>query len=226
MQLMHDLALNLTTATVALDSDTHHDGGYYGLKFLEPSSSDSNSIHTLRDIEVFLGIPNRALRRNPRERSNLTHHWPRLSSLSVFCNRDTCPTSIDHQSLSTLALRFAHLPAEDVEFILGRLPQLEELSLLRCTPLRLEHGEILEPATEYTHHALRRVNVHDGIPEPFLSRLQCPSLSMLIADGKPGVGDLDREMELACLEQLMERSGASIPFGFQGKTYRLRTSNP
>ncbi|KAH6873527.1 hypothetical protein BKA70DRAFT_1352817 [Coprinopsis sp. MPI-PUGE-AT-0042] len=214
--LMRHLQLNLTTAMVAIESNRYNDGGYYGLKFLERPATDTSVTLPLKDIAIWLGLPFVYQRTNAREMVDLTDNWPHLSTLSLFCNRDNSPTFIVHQTLSKLTLRSTHLPAEDVEFILAGLPQLESLCLLWCTPRRLEHGETSESEAIYIHAALRQVEFGDGVVQTFLSRLTCPSLETLVAAGETPK-DEERGAELACLRAFIKRSGVSIPFTFYGQ---------
>ncbi|KAH6908944.1 hypothetical protein BKA70DRAFT_1222497 [Coprinopsis sp. MPI-PUGE-AT-0042] len=49
--------------------------------------------------------------------------------------------------------------------------------------------------------------------------LRCPSLTILIASGDPP-GEMDRGLQLACLQRFVKRSGLSIPFTFYGEARR------
>ncbi|KAH6873548.1 hypothetical protein BKA70DRAFT_1450291 [Coprinopsis sp. MPI-PUGE-AT-0042] len=218
-QLVRNLRLNITTTTVFLDSDNFHNGGYYGLKFLEPSSADDSVPLPMKDMVVWFGLPFTSRRTNSRERTNLTHHCAHLAALSLYCDQSLCPTSITHQTLLVLTLQCANLPADDVEFILAGLPLLESLQLLGCTPLQLEQGETTEPVPSYTHSSLKQVEFQFGVPKPFISRLRCPSLNTLITSGDPPPGS-NSEQQLVCLEQFTKRCGVSIPFTFYGEVRR------
>ncbi|KAH6873547.1 hypothetical protein BKA70DRAFT_1450290 [Coprinopsis sp. MPI-PUGE-AT-0042] len=219
IQLLRILEINITTAAVYLESNNWHKGGYYGLKFLELSSPESGGIFPVRDMEIWFGLPYRARRTNDRERINITRHCPNLSTLSLFCIGKLCPTSVTHQTLSTLLLTNAYLPADEVEFMVAGLPRLEVLRLTACTPLWFDRGEASELGAPYSHSSLKRFELHGGVLEPFLSRLRCPSLTILIASGDPP-GEMDRGLQLACLQRFIKRSGLSIPFTFYGEARR------
>jgi F-box-like len=218
MELARSLRLNLRRAAVHLDSDRYHKGGYYGLKFLEPSFPDSTDTLSVEDLEVCFGLPYASMRTNSREMMNISRHWPQLSSITLYCNMDLCPTSLTHHTLSNLTLFNVRLPETEVEFILSGLSQLQSLRLMACNPLTFVHGEVPDATTPYTHPSLKRLEFHRGVPEPFLSRLRCPSLNSLLAHGDPPTG-MDRGLQLACLQRFVKRCEVSIQFMFNGETH-------
>ncbi|KAH6873529.1 hypothetical protein BKA70DRAFT_1450272 [Coprinopsis sp. MPI-PUGE-AT-0042] len=219
IELMRNLQLNITSATVAIDSNRSHDGGYYGLKFLELTPTDTNRALPLKNLDVVFGFPANYRRTNPRERVELTHHWPDLSTISLVCNDDTCPTSLTHKTLSTLTLGSTHLSADDVEFIVAGLPQLKSLNLSGCTPLQMEQEDALNAAHPCIHSALQKLKIRDGIPQAFISRLTCPSLEELVVFGIKHK-DVDREVELGFLQSFIKRCSVSNEFSFYGKGHQ------
>jgi hypothetical protein len=220
-QVLRRLQLNVTRSVVSLDSTVHHDGGYYGFKFLESApSSDADRTIPLKILNVQFGLPggHDSERIHPQESVDLTHGWPQLSAISIGCNYGRCPTSITHQTLSALWLRVTYLPPQDVEFILAGLPRLQILSISYTTSWIPEGGEILASEGAFTHLTLRAVQLTSGVPQAFLSRLTCPSLDTLVADGYEPREPI-RAADLVCLQAFIKRSGVVIPLRFYGEVY-------
>ncbi|KAH6873531.1 hypothetical protein BKA70DRAFT_1352821, partial [Coprinopsis sp. MPI-PUGE-AT-0042] len=215
--------LNLHSAIVGIDRDGKPYGGSDELTFLLPSTSDGPAALPLEDIQIHLIRPAPRERPRSRESLTLTNRFPRLFTLSLSFTdgkgSPSCPASFIHATLAGLSLHGIHLPAEEVEFVLAGLPQLEMLRLTRCTPFFGETSDT--PSPPYVHNSLKRIDLRHTIPVVFLSRLICPSLAVLNVEGK----DTDnRRLELAYLRSFMGRCGGSIQFVFHGIV--LRASKP
>ncbi|KAH6908956.1 hypothetical protein BKA70DRAFT_1279184, partial [Coprinopsis sp. MPI-PUGE-AT-0042] len=215
--------LNLHSAIVGIDRDGKPYGGSDELTFLLPSNNNGPAALPLEDIQIHLIRPAPRERPRSRESLTLTNRFPRLFTLSLSFTdgkgSPSCPASFIHATLAGISLHGIHLPAEEVEFVLAGLPQLEMLRLTRCTPF---FGEVSEtPSSLYVHAALSRIDLHHGIPGSFLSRLVCPSLAFVDVEGKVSMG---RKAELACLRGFMGHCSGSIRFTFYGNV--LKATEP
>ncbi|KAH6908949.1 hypothetical protein BKA70DRAFT_1279175 [Coprinopsis sp. MPI-PUGE-AT-0042] len=193
--------LNVTSAVVTIDRGSNEYGGSDELSFLAPSDEEHPTSNTsgtklpLKHIEIQLQRPK---------------HWETTPANAL------CPASLIHTSLSTLSLRRIQLTAE-VEFVVAGFPRLETLRLIRCKSPPPDPVHDIDPP--YVHRYIKQVEVHYGVPEAFLSRLACPSLVTLVADGQAGI---NRERELGVLREFMERCGGLIQCTLYGKSSEYR----
>ncbi|KAH6873541.1 hypothetical protein BKA70DRAFT_1352829 [Coprinopsis sp. MPI-PUGE-AT-0042] len=218
--------LNVTSAIVTIDRGSNEYGGSDELSFLAPSDEEhptSNSSGTklpLKHIEIQLQRPKHWETTRSPEWTILTHHLPHLSTMLLSFDMGAanalCPASLIHTTLSTLSLRRIQLTAE-VGFVVAGFPRLETLRLIRCKSSPPDPIHDIDPP--YVHRNIKQAEVHYGIPEAFLSRLACPSLVTLVADGQAGI---NRERELGVLREFMERCGGPIQCSLYGQSSEYR----
>ncbi|KAH6873544.1 hypothetical protein BKA70DRAFT_1413291 [Coprinopsis sp. MPI-PUGE-AT-0042] len=202
-QIIRQSKMNVTSATVAIDGVSHN-----SLEFLVPSPKEDSGTLPLKKVFIHLEPPGEHV--DPRETLDLTRHLPHLSTIALSFSPESAfaPASLIHQTLSELLLQRIHLPSDEIKFVLSGLPQLEYLRLARCTPVLLDEEDTT--AVPYIHPTLRRVALHRGIPQPFVSGLTCPSLSSLVVTGDTPQ-DKEMELELAFLHRFIQRSNEPLP---------------
>jgi F-box-like len=201
--------LNLHSLIMGLESRA----ASTNLAFLLKPTPDA-SVLPLRDLQIhFTNLAEHAA--SQLASFNLDNHLPNLFTLSLSSTRrgrpGLYPASFSHTGLTGLSLTQIRLLEDDVEVVLSGLVCLEVLRLIKCTPFRAGSRDV-EP---YLHQSLKRIEIFEGVPGRFLSRLGCPRLKFLSVAGQTWDPPV---LELEYLREFIGRCNPSVELVWYGRT--------